>query len=639
MQVAEKPRKQILIVEDEGLIADDIQRRLERMGYSVPAIANSGEEAIECARSTPFDLVLMDIRLKGELDGIATAELLKDKWQTPVVYLTAHADQDTVGRAKMTEPFGYVLKPITDGSLSTTVQIALYKAEMERHLRTSEAWLSTTLRSVGEGIIATNPAGEIVFTNSVAEQLTGWSSSEAHGRLLMDVLVLVEESSHVPAKNPTFDLFASEIRAYTLVPKTGANTPVEVACFENRSADELLGSILVVRDISARRALEARLIQSQRMEAVSNMAGGLAHDFNNLLTVILGYAEELCARLSNQEQSWAREIKAGASLASSISTQLLTLSRHDVLRPEIINVDDVICEIQPLLSHCLGRPRTLTTELGSATRLIRADRNRLKQVFLNLALNARDAMAAGGELRIESSALYVAPETPMSRHYRSGQYVRVRVADSGEGMDDATLARIFEPFFTTKKPGAGTGLGLSIVHSIIVQSEGYISAESAPGNGTSFEILLPCIGTSQGLGRLSESATPDPTAPTVLLVDDDDSVRKLMHRYLEQQGFQLLEASNAEEAELIAETYREPIHILVTDVAMPGRSGVELAKRLSQVRPEVKTLFVSGYHHDNFDADWAIKDNVDVLVKSFLAPDLVQRVKVLLGQETPRLRQ
>jgi CheY-like chemotaxis protein len=206
-------------------------------------------------------------------------------------------------------------------------------------------------------------------------------------------------------------------------------------------------------------------------------------------------------------------------------------------------------------------------------------------------------------------------------------------------MDHATLARIFEPFFTTKKPGAGTGLGLSIVHSIIVQSEGYISADSKLGNGTSFEILLPCIGTSQGLGRLSEPATPDPTTPTVLLVDDDDSVRKLMHRYLEQQGFQLLEASNAEEAELIAETYREPIHVLVTDVVMPGRSGVELAQRLSQVRPEVKTLFVSGYHHNSFDADWAIKDNVEVLVKPFLAPDLVQRVKVLLGQETSRLRQ
>ena len=631
--------KQILIVEDEGLIADDIQRRLERMGYSVPAIANSGEEAIECARLTPFDLVLMDIRLKGEIDGIATAEVLKDNWRMPVVYLTAHADQETVGRAKMTEPFGYVLKPITDGSLSTTVQIALYKAELERRLRTSEAWLSTTLRSVGEGIIATNSAGEIVFTNSVAEQLTGWSGSGAHGRLLMDVLVLVEESSHAPAKNPIFDLFPTEVRAYTLVPKTGPSTPVEVACFENRSTDELLGSILVVRDISARRELEARLIQSQRMEAVSNMAGGLAHDFNNLLTVILGYAEELCARLSNQELSWAREIKAGASLASSISTQLLTLSRHDVLRPEIINVDDVICEIQPLLSHCLGKTRILTTDLGSATRLIRADRNRLKQVFLNLALNARDAMGAGGELRIESSAIDVTPETPPSRHYRPGRYVCVRVTDSGDGMDGKTLARIFEPFFTTKKPGAGTGLGLSIVHSIILQSDGYVSAKSEPGNGTSFEILLPCIGTSRGVGRLSETATPEAAAPTVLLVDDDDSVRKLMRRYLEQQGFQLLEASSAEEAELIAETYQEPIHVLVADVAMPGRSGVELAERLSHVRPEVKTLFVSGYHHDNFDVDWAIKDNAEILVKPFLAPDLVQRVKILLSQETSVVRQ
>ena len=635
MQAAEEPKKQILVVEDEGLIADDIQHRLERMGYAVPAIANSGDEALKCARSTPFDLVLMDIRLKGDMDGIATATALKDELRAPVVYLTAHADQETVSRAKTTEPFGYVLKPVTDGSLSSTVQIALYKAEMERRLRSSEAWLSTTLRSVGEGIIATNPGGEIVFMNPVAEQLTGWSAAEARGRLLMDVLALYEESSGRPTKNPIIGPLRAEARAYALMPKTGARTAVEVACFENRSTDELLGSVLVVRDIRTRREFEAQLIQSQRMEAIANMAGGLAHDFNNLLTVILGHAEELCARLSHGDQSRAQEIKAAASLAGALSHQLLTLSRHDVVRPEVLKIDDLICETQPLISHCLGKARTLMTQLDTTAGFIRVDRNRLKQVFLNLALNARDAMPAGGELQIESSIVDVEADTPEARQYRPGRFVRVRVADSGEGMDKATLARIFEPFFTTKKPGSGTGLGLAIVHSIIAQSEGYISADSEVGKGTRFEILLPCVGTFQGIGKPSEDAAWGDPVPTILLVDDQESVRRLMHGYLEREGFQMLEASNAEEAELIAEVYQEPIHVLVTDVVMPGMSGVELAQRLTRLRPQMKTLFVSGYKHDLFDVDWALSNGTEFLAKPFVAADLLRRVRLLLSQATP----
>src|SRR5271165_5534518 len=186
MPLAEQTKKQILVVEDEGLIAADIQRRLERLGYAVPAIVQSGEEALCCARSTPFDLVLMDIRIVGEMDGIATAAALKAECGMPVVYMTAYSDETTLSRAQLTEPFGYVMKPVADASLRSAVQIAIYKSEMERRLRTSEAWLSATLRSVGEGLIAADCKGEVVFTNPTAERLTGWSSADARGRQLMD---------------------------------------------------------------------------------------------------------------------------------------------------------------------------------------------------------------------------------------------------------------------------------------------------------------------------------------------------------------------------------------------------------------------------------------------------------------------
>jgi two-component system cell cycle sensor histidine kinase/response regulator CckA len=626
----ETARKQILVVEDEGLIAADLQKRLERMGYSAPAIAHSGEEALGYARKTPFDLVLMDIRLKGPMDGVTTAQRLKHELQMPVVYITAHADHDTVERAKLTEPFGYVIKPVADASLRSAVQIAIYKNEMERRLRTSEGWLATTLGSVGDGIMACDTSGEIVFMNRVAEQLTGWESGAAKGKLLMDVLGLYEESSPQAAKNPVYDLFPGEHRVYSLVSKSGSETAVEIGCVENRAGDELLGAILVLRNIGPRREMERRLLQSQRMEAVAGMAGGLAHDFNNLLMIMMGSADELYPRLSGEEQRLAAEIKQSASMASSITKQLLILSRRDAARVEILNLNDVICEMQPLVSHTLGRVRTLATDYGSPAPFVRSDRSRVKQALLNLALNARDAMPSGGELRISTAAIDIEAETPQGRQYRPGRYARLCVADNGKGMDKATLARIFEPFFTTRAAGEGTGLGLAIVHSIVVQSGGYITATSEPGRGTTFEILLPAMGTFQGsLEERSAEGSP----VTVLLVEDENKIRRLMHGYLEREGFQLLEASNAEEAEAIAAAYRDPIHVLVADVFMPGRNGSELARRLAPLQPDMKVLFVSGYRHDALDQF----EGAELLLKPFPASELVRRVRKLVAQPVARI--
>lgn len=656
MQSIEDRTKHILIVEDEGLIAADVQKKLERLGYPLPAIAHTGVEAIQCARSTPFDLVLMDIRLKGDMDGIATAQALKTEFETPVVYMTAHADQETIGRAKLTEPLGYLLKPITDGDLRSVVQISLYRHQMERRLRTSEAWLSTTLRSVGDGIIATDTAGEIVFMNPIAEKLTGWSAEAANGRLLMHILGIFEESSSQPAKNPIFHLFPGESRSYHLYSRAGADTVVEVECFENRTpatakqparvsatggpVDDLLGSIVVLRDMTARRHMEGRLVQSQRMEAVANMAGGLAHDFNNQLAVILGYAEELCQQGEGEANPAAMAIQQAALVASSITGQLLTLSRRGEARFEVVNVNEVICEVQPMISHTLGKTRTLVTDLGVLEGFVRGDRNQLKQVLLNLALNARDAMNGGGVLRIESSTLDVDSESQDARLYRPGQYVRLRVSDTGVGMDKATLARIFEPFFTTKKIGFGTGLGLSVVHSIVMQSGGYISAESEMGQGTAFEIMLPCVGT---FCRVEEPAGPefaagDMAVATILLVEDEHAVRRMMHRALQRAGYQLLEAGNAEEAALIAAVYLEPIHVLVTDVLMPGLTGPQLAARLRPLRPDMKTLFVSGYRHDTPELSALSDGELNVLPKPFPASELLRRVQLLLNQGTRSLQ-
>jgi two-component system cell cycle sensor histidine kinase/response regulator CckA len=497
------------------------------------------------------------------------------------------------------------------------------------------------LRSIGEGVVATDTGGMVVFLNPVAERLTGWSAADAQGRPLMSVLALTDESTGAPVENPVVGICRGRPgmnRAYTITSRTGISATIDLACFENR-ADELLGAILVLRDIGGRREMEKRVMQSQRMEAIANLAAGLAHDFNNQLTVILGCADELCESLAGGDRERAVEIKHAGSLATALTSQLLTLSRHQSLRPEPLNLNDLIAEMQPAISIALGKSRVLTTNLDLNLGRARADRNQLKQVLLNLALNARDAMPLGGELRVETSNCDILAGSPKAEMFPPGAYVRLLVSDGGEGMDKDTLARIFEPFFTTKKPGFGTGLGLSMVHSIVVQSGGYVIARSEVGLGTCFEVLLPRLAAFRKVrdieGHQSLAAAAAAATPTVLLVDDEDSVRRAMHLHLEKEGYQLLEASDGEEAENIAEKYSEPIHVLVTDVSMPGMTGPQLADRLAALRPDLKVLFVSGYPHDFLERDGVLDRRRSFLPKPFSAAELLGRVRSLLGAAAP----
>jgi CheY-like chemotaxis protein len=255
-------------------------------------------------------------------------------------------------------------------------------------------------------------------------------------------------------------------------------------------------------------------------------------------------------------------------------------------------------------------------------------------MLLHLALNARDAMPAGGQMGLESSTLEIAAASPQARLYRPGLYVRLRVTDTGKGMDKAALSRIFEPRFAAGREGSGSGLGLSLVHSTVVQNGGYITAESEVGHGTSFEILLPSVGTFQGTGKISGKprAPGDDPAPTILLVEDEDGVRRMMHRFLEREGHQLLAARNAEEAESIAGVYEAPIDVLVTDVMMPGMTGPQLAKRLMALRPGMKVLFVSGYRHDALNQQGLLAPGEHILPKPFPPAQLLRQVEMLLHQ-------
>jgi two-component system, cell cycle sensor histidine kinase and response regulator CckA len=587
-------RKKILVVEDEGLIADDIRRRLERLGYAVPATASSGEEALRLARSVPFDLVLMDIRLKGDMDGIDAAQQLRAEFRAPVVYLTAHADQDTVGRATLTEPFGYILKPIAEGNLRTTVQIALYKHEMERRLRVSEAWLSTTLRSMGEGIIATDCDGNIVFMNAVAARLTGWTPTEAQGRPLMDAAALIDETTGEPARNPIFDLLPEETRAYILTSRDGHAVPVEAACFENRTAAagsdgaELLGAILVLRDIRARREWEAYQTQSQRMDAIAALAAGLSAEFESLLATVASEVDQLGAQSAGVRRSLSR--------ARAFASQFAALSRGGPLLPEIIDVNRAIQSFRDVLSVCLGPRVTLESRLPSHTGFIYADPNRFHQVLLNLAVYSRDAMPQGGALTVETSILDLDSADSLSRRYPHRWYVRVRFVHTGPAPAPDSLIAIFEPSFS---PAAENAFGLSIAHGAVSQAGGFINAADR-----SFEILWPCIATHRTTPHAQSS---------ILLLEEEDALRREMSLCLQDEGYPVLEAKAAAAAELLA-ALRVPIAAIVTEEA-----GAPLAARLN-----IPAFLLSGYRHHGMP-------DPRVLAKPFPMAEFRRRMRAFLA--------
>ncbi|HME90681.1 MAG TPA: ATP-binding protein, partial [Myxococcaceae bacterium] len=329
--------------------------------------------------------------------------------------------------------------------------------------------------------------------------------------------------------------------------------------------------------------------------------------------------------LQGEPLAEAKAIHHATSRAVELTGQLVTLSRRDMTRPEVLNVNEVIRELEPALIHLVGNGIALTTEFIAPTGFVRGDRNQLEQIFLNLALNARDAMTSGGELRIDCGAIEIETGSVEARTVRPGGYVRLRVSDTGKGMDEAALARIFEPFSANKKAEFGNRLGLSVTHSMVSQLGGTIHASSELGQGSTFEILLPCLGT------FVES--PEESAPTILLVEDEDSVRRLMHKFLERDGFQLLEANTAEGAANLAESFTQPIDLLITDVVMQGMTGPELASRLAAQRGPIRSLFVSGYRHDTLEHQGLLDRRLNLLTKPFPASELLKRVRACLQQE------
>ncbi len=393
--------------------------------------------------------------------------------------------------------------------------------------------------------------------------------------------------------------------------------------------------VIVNRDITERRELEQQLVLSQRLEAVGKLSGGIAHDFNNLLGVIIGYSEALQQSIGpeNPLREAIDEIQKAGQRAATLTQQLLAFSRKQVLAPKILDLNSIVEDMQKMLRRLIGEDVELKFNMPVDLGRVKADRSQLEQVILNLAVNARDAMPHGGELKIETANAELEEKDVLRyRYVIPGSYIVLRVSDTGIGMDAKTQSHIFEPFFTTKEKGKGTGLGLATVYGIVKQSGGYIWLESEPGKGTTFRIFLPraegVVEEAAPVKSMKRGSGPR----TILLVEDEPSLRKLTHRTLKDMGYSVLEANDAAQAIDVARSTDAPIDLLLTDVIMPGMSGGDLAKKLSPENPHMHVLFMSGYTDGAIEVRGSLPPGMAVLRKPFTRDVLLRTVEGTLAQ-------
>ena len=503
-----KPK--ILVVEDEIIVARDIQMQLTELGYLAVGYANTGLEAIDLVRSLKPDLILMDIQLAGEMDGIQAAQNIRMQFSLPVVFLTAFAADDILARAKLTEPFGYVLKPFSERELRTVIEMALYRHEADLKLRRSEENLSITLQSIGDGVIATDAQGLVTRMNPTAERLTGWRLDEALGKPLTEVFNIVNERTRIKSVNPV-QLVMQHGKVVGLANHTiliAQNGKREYHIFDSAApirdtSGKIVGVVLVFSDVTERSHLEDQLRESQKMQAIGTLAGGIAHDFNNILAVILGNTElaQECSKGNVPALENLDEIMKAGIRARDLVRQILSFSRRQPTDRKPISLIPIIEESARLLRSTFPPQYKLNVDYDHASPTVLADVTQIQQVILNLATNAMQAMESSKHARGEIGILLQPvtlnealvekyPKLTSMHNAKPGQAIRLSVVDNGPGMDAETLERIFEPFFTTKLVDKGTGLGLSVVHGIVHTHEGAIVVESKVGEGTTFSLFL-----------------------------------------------------------------------------------------------------------------------------------------------------
>ena len=536
----------------------------------------------------------------------------------------------------------YTTRPISYAGRRARIT-ALNDVTARREAEQTSALLAAIVESSNDAILSERLGGTINSWNRAAEQLFGYTATEAIGKpitLIMpaDRLREQEELLGRVGAGERVGLYETVRRR-----KDGAERAVSLSLAPIRDTNgKVVGASTSARDLSEQRAAaealkrtEEQLRQAQKMEAVGRLAGGVAHDFNNLLSVILSYSDLIASELSSTDPSSrdVAEIRKAALSAADLTRQLLVFSRQQIVAPQALDLNDIVVAMDKMLRRILGEDVDLVSRVAPQPARVLVDPSNIEQMIMNLALNARDAMPRGGKLTIETGTVEL-DESYAAEHLgaRSGPHVMLAVSDTGAGMEPEIQARIFEPFFTTKEIGKGTGLGLSIVFGIAQRAGGSVWVYSEPGKGTTFKIYLPRSEAEAKVEVGSASRVPIAlhAGETILLAEDQDQVRAVAHSILRRHGYRVIVAKNAGEALLLCEAHTGPIQLLLTDVVMPHLSGVDLAKRIAVTRPETKVLFMSGYTDDSVVRHGVLEDGVAFLQKPFTPESLARKVREVL---------
>jgi PAS domain S-box-containing protein len=531
-----------------------------------------------------------------------------------------------------------ILSAIRDISDRKRIESDLRRAHEELEKRTAEqlgeyrARLASIVDSSEDAILSKDLNGIITSWNRGAEHIYGYTAGEAIGKPI-SMLTPKDRPDELPAILAKIRRGESVEHYQTVrVTKSGQHLDMFLSVSPLRDASgEISGASVIARDVTAQKKTEGHLRQAQKMEAVGRLAGGVAHDFNNILGIIVSCIELLRSRIDPKAEpaQYINHIRQAADRGASLTRQLLAFSRKSVVQFQVLDLNDRLKDVSKLLRPLMGDDVEILIPPKSSSAIIEADPGQLDQIVVNLAVNARDAMPHGGKFILETNTVDL-DETFSGEHRPMvpGQYVLLAVSDTGSGMDEATQARIFEPFFTTKEPGKGTGLGLATVYGIVQQSGGHIWVYSEMGKGTTFKIYFPSAEHKIGIETKTgtEAAFPMPEGITILLVEDDETMRSLTRQLLVEQGYHVVEGADGTSALETLASHSGRIHLLLTDVVMRGMSGPGLATRVSLSHPGVKVVYMSGYTGELIAEREILKSGIALLEKPFTRSDLLKTV-------------
>ena len=628
----------VLNIEDSERDVDLIRRHLTRAGYSLTCDRVETPGAMkEVLAAREWDVILCDYSMP-QFSALGALEVLKTlSLDIPFIIISGTIGEEVAVEAMRAGAHDYLMK----GNLvrlSAAIERQMIETEnhraqtrAEQALKDSEAELRALFEAMSDVILVLDADGRhLKMAPTKAPHLYS-STADWVGRTLHEVF-----------PKDKADFFLDHVRrALAEGPLHGVEYSLSIdgkeVWFEGSISPMTKDSVIWIgRDISSRKVLEEQLRQSQKMEAIGQLAGGIAHDFNNLLTAINGFSDLSLRRLEPEDplRGNIEEVKKAGERAASLTRQLLAFSRKQVLQPKVFGLNSVISEVEKMLKRLIGEDIELRTVLDGDTGSVKADPGQIEQVIINLAVNARDAMPSGGRLTIETANVYIDEGyADMRIAVDPGQYVMLSISDTGVGMDEHVQSHIFEPFFTSKEAGKGTGLGLSTVYGIVKQSDGNVQVYSEVGRGTTFKVYLPRVDeTAQVYKRAPEVEENLQGKEIILLAEDEDIVRKLARQVLEMFGYQVLEAPNGGAALLICERHKDPIHLLITDVVMPEMSGPELTDRLVRLRPDLKVLYMSGYTDNAVIHQGVLDEGTNFIQKPFTPAALARTVREVLNR-------